>query len=226
MHLRKLRGNRRARRNGYDAMTIKTISADEYHGSAGLSASLTKTLLSRSPFHAWQDSPLNPTRTQQEASRLDVGTIAHALLLEGVDNVEVIDAADWRTKAAKEQRDEARQAGKVPVLRHQYGQIIDMAEVASNSLAECPDMNGLKWSDGKPEQSIFWQSEGVDLRARLDWLANDYSIILDYKTTELSSPAAWMRAIPSNGYDVQAAHYLDAVKAETGKQADFSARCR
>jgi len=204
---------------------IKTIPADEYHDSPGLSASLAKTLLAKSPLHAWLESPMNPARSRQDASRLDIGTAAHAALLEGLDVVTVCDFGDWRTKDSKAARDEARAAGKIPLLTHQYAQVRDMVTVARDALAGCPDLNGIKWEDGKAEQSIFW-SPGNDVRcrSRLDWLANDHSLILDYKTTELG-PDSWIRSIPKMGYDIQAAFYLRGLEAQREttdtKKTDF-----
>jgi len=37
------------------------------------------------------------------------------VILENADLVEVIDAADWRTKAAQEARREAHAAGRIPL---------------------------------------------------------------------------------------------------------------
>jgi hypothetical protein len=199
---------------------IKAIPADEYHDSPGLSASLAKTLLNKSPLHAWLESPMNPARSRQEASRLDIGTAAHAALLEGLDVVTVCDFDDWRTKDSKAARDEARAVGKIPLLTHQFEQVRDMVSVARGALADCPDLEGIKWEDGKPEQSIFWTDSHTPCRSRLDWLANDRSLIIDYKTTELG-PDAWMRSIPKMGYDIQAAFYLRGLQVLTGKQADF-----
>ena len=199
---------------------IKTMSADEYHDSPGLSASLAKTLLAKSPLHAWMESPMNPARSRQDASRLDIGTAAHAALLEGLDVVTVCEFDDWRTKDSKAARDDARAAGKIPLLTHQYEQVHDMVAVARDALAGCPDLNGIKWEDGKAEQSIFWSDALTPCRSRLDWLANDHSLILDFKTTELG-PDAWIRSIPKMGYDIQAAFYLRGLGVLTGKQADF-----
>src|SRR3990167_1259095 len=72
-----------------------------------LSASLAHVLLTRSPKHAWLAHPrLNPAWEPDESeARQDIGTIVHALLLEGdASRVVVIEAEDYRTKAAKEAR--------------------------------------------------------------------------------------------------------------------------
>jgi hypothetical protein len=44
---------------------------------------------------------LNPQLERREDEKFDIGTAAHAIILEGFAAVEVIDAPDWRTKAAQ-----------------------------------------------------------------------------------------------------------------------------
>jgi hypothetical protein len=187
---------------------IKTISADEYHSSEGLSASIAKVLLSKSPYHAWLCSPLNPHRVCIDSSIMDIGTACHAMLLEGRDVVEVCDFLDWRTKASQEARDSAREKCKIPLLTAKYAEVLKMYDKAiKDSL-----LAGYDLSKGKAEQSLFWTNDGTKMRARLDWLSDDKSIIIDYKTTGLESPSAWIRSITSNGMDLQPAHYIDAVE--------------
>ena len=199
----------------------KKISSFEYHASEGLSASLAKVVLNKSPFHAWMQSPLNPGRKQMEASRLDIGTAAHALLLEGIDAIQVCDYDDWRKKDAQAERDEARANGKIPLLTHQAEQVREMAVNAVNAISECEDLSADNWTDGTPEESIFWTDENTKMRARLDWINHDKTLITDYKTTDVASPEQWIRGMTGMGYDVQAAHYLAGVKAVFGTDAIF-----
>src|SRR5262245_50563917 len=51
-----------------------------------LSASIAHILLSQSPRHAWEAHPrLNPHYEPEEAEAFDLGTAAHAYLLEGAE---------------------------------------------------------------------------------------------------------------------------------------------
>jgi hypothetical protein len=184
------------------------MKAEEYHNNAGLSASIAKVLLAKSPYHAWMESALNPNRVRTDSAIMDIGTACHAMLLEGRDVVEVCDFLDWRTKASQEARDSAREKGKIPLLTAKYAEVQEMYEKAKGEAL----LAGFNLSEGKAEQSFFWTSGGTAMRARLDWLANDRSLIIDYKTTGLDSPAAWMRSITSNGMDLQPAHYIEAVE--------------
>src|SRR4051812_43711235 len=76
------------------------IAAEDYHRDIcpepSLSNSLAGILLSRSPKHAWLAHPrLNPNYKPEESKVFDKGSAAHALLLEGIDLMEVIDPADY-----------------------------------------------------------------------------------------------------------------------------------
>ena len=203
-----------------------TIPSDEYHAgkhdtAPALSSSIAKVLLSRSPRHAWLEHPrLNPDYMPEERATFDTGTAAHALLLEGVDRMAVLDYPDWRTNAAKAARDEARELGRIPVLAHQYANIQAMAEVAVKAISENADL-GYTLDDGKPEQSLFWREDETECKARFDWVSNDCKLIIDYKTTEINSPDAWMRSIPAQGYDLQAAWYLRALQKYSEMPANF-----
>jgi hypothetical protein len=206
---------------------IVDISAAEYHADApcptpSLSSSIAKILLTRSPLHAWTAHPrLNPAFERTEAEHFDIGTIAHAMLLQGVEVATVIEANDWRTKAAQEQRDEARRAGRVPILRKHYDRVVAMVESAREQLARHRDAADM-FTCGLPEQTILWEEDGVWLRARLDWLHTGNALIDDYKTTGVSAhPDAFTRTLYGNGYDIQEAFYRRAVLAATGIEARF-----
>lgn len=206
---------------------IITIPSEIYHldkcsdAPPSLSNSIAKVMLAKSPLHAFLAHPrLNPDyEGNDESTKFSIGTAAHALLLEGADRMEVVDAKDWRTNAAKEARDNAFLSGKTPVLTHQYDEIQKMVRQAILSIHG--SLGIMLQNDGQSEQTIIWQEGDIHCRARLDWLSNDRKIILDYKTTDISSPDAWMRSIGSNGYDVQDAFYKRAVRAEFGIDAQM-----
>lgn len=204
-----------------------TIPRDAYHADrvadqASLSASIAHILLTQSPAHAWTAHPrLNPDYQPDDDAKFDVGTVAHALLLEGDGANVVVDADDWRTKAAKEQRDLARAEGKVALLARHYDQVQDMLEAVTAQFGRF-DVTPPLFAAGKPEQTLVWDEQGVTCRARLDWLHNDYSAVDDFKTCGRSAkPDSWVRTMYGIGGDVQAAFYLRAVRAVSGKDAQF-----
>ena len=209
-------------------MSVLDIPSSLYHAddlggdTPSLSASLIHTLLSCSPAHARAQHPkLNPALERDDAAHYDIGMVVHALLLQGEDVAEVIDAPDWRTKAAKEARDEARAAGLVPLLAHQHENVRSIVAAAREQLEVFDAAPGLL-VDGKPEQTIVWEENGVLCRSRLDWLHDDHTAIDDVKTTSRSAnPDGWSRSLFNFGGDVQAALYLRGAKAVTGVDAVF-----
>lgn len=191
-------------------MTAPGIYADVdeavYHADkASLSVSGAKKLLPPSCpaiFKHHLDHGQPPRR------EFDFGHAAHAKVLGVGAPVEVIDAVDWRTKAAKEAADLARAGGKVPLLRHEAAQVDGMAA----ALLEHPIASALLAADGGvAEQSLYWRDEqhGVLRRARLDWLAG--RVIADYKTCQSAEPAAVSKAMASYGYHQQADWYREGV---------------
>ena len=194
---------------------IYTIPHDEYHAdpcpAPSLSSSVAKVLLRQSPAHAAMMHPkLNSNYVNPESSRFDLGTIAHALLLEDDSSrLVTIEADDWRTKAAKEARDAARAEGKIPILVKQAGQLLKMVGAARDFL-RASEVGDFKF---KPEQTLAWQDNGIWCRARPDWLSDGHDLILDYKTTDDANPDAFIRQIARMGYDTQAAFYIRGLQS-------------
>jgi hypothetical protein len=187
-----------------------------------LSSGAIKTLTIASPHHCWSEHPrLNPDHQRASAGIFDIGSAAHALLLEGEDSIAVIDADDWRTKAAKEQRDEAREAGKFPLLAKHNTDVRAMVEVAQAAILANPEIPSLH--TGAAEEVVLWQEEnGIWCRMRPDWRSHDWALILDYKTTGSSvNPYALTRMFQSMQFPIQAQFYRRGVQAVFKKRPQF-----
>ena len=188
---------------------IYSLAADVYHSdpcpTPSLSGSVAIPLVHRSPRHAWWAHPrLNAATERHESSRMDLGTVAHELLLGVGGGIEVIDADSFTTKAAREARDAAREAGKTPVLTAAYEQAKAMSERAREFL----DHAVIGWTDGKPEQTMFWQEGDAWCRGMVDWLKNDLRTVIDYKTTGTSArPDDVERHLFDMNYHLKAAFY-------------------
>jgi hypothetical protein len=212
---------------------IYELTDEQYHADpcseTSLSSGIVKLLVNESPRHAWHVHPrLNPNYQSEENIKFDFGTVAHALVLQGIDRMEIVDAADWRTKAAKEQRDDARGRGMVPLLKHQADSALAMVGAFREAMANCPDLSGITLAEGKAEQSIIWREQYMDgqhtwMRAKPDWRSNDGTLIIDYKTTSGSAePEAAVRQIMGQmDGDIQAAFYTRGNKAICGLDAQF-----
>lgn len=198
---------------------VHTMSLDTYINDPApepsLNASIAHTLLTATPAHARMAHPrLNPQQEREESSRLDLGTIAHGLLLEGDDTrVVVIEADDWRTKAAKDERDAARLESKLPILVKDFDIVSNMVVAAKATIAESEIAND--FAEAIPEQTLIWQDADIWLRCRPDKATPDWRVVFDYKTCAgTAHPAVWAKSsMVRYGYDLQAAINLRGVKA-------------
>ena len=203
-----------------DKPGVYDIPEAEYHADPcvepSLSSSIAKVLLNQSPRHAWTKHPrLNPAAEAVNRKDFDLGSAAHALLLEGNEPFVIIAADSYRTNAAKEQRDAAYAAGKIPLLTDQANAVHAMAAAAAVQMKGHADAFNA-FAGGKPEQTLIWREGAAWCRARLDWLPDDGAIIWDYKSTTDANPDAWQRRLFDLGFDVQAAFYLRGVRAVLG----------
>lgn len=212
------------------AAGVYQMSAEAYHSDPcsepSLSSSIAKLLCQSSPAHARQAHPrLNPWAVEEDDEKFDVGTAAHAILLEGVNAVAIIDAKDWRTNAAKDLRDKARAAGKIPLLEKVWDDVDAMVRSTRAQLDAHED--GVEmFHGGQAEQTLIWQEDGgIWCRARLDYLRPGN--IDDYKSTKASAnPDVLSRTLFGNGWDIQAAFYLRGLKAVTGVDGMFRFACQ
>jgi PDDEXK-like uncharacterized protein DUF3799 len=152
---------------------------------------------------------------QQHKEAYDFGHAAHALVLGVGAPIVAIDADNWRTKQANEQRDDAYAAGSTPLLRDDYQKVQLMAA----ALRKHPIAAALFNADhGRPEQSLFWVDgeSRVWRRAMVDWLPAENEgrlVIPDYKSCRSADPGHLAKALHEYGYHQQAAWYLDGVKS-------------
>jgi hypothetical protein len=197
--------------------------ADGLSDRPTLSASVAKVLLAQSPLHARECHPkLRRFEPEPAEPKFDVGTACHALFLEGNANVCIVPYDNWRTAAAKEIAAQARADGLTPLLAKQWDEVRAMEEAVWKQL-DAHSARPRLFRDGKPEQTLIWEEQGVMCRARLDWLHDDFSACDDLKSTTRSAhPEQWTRTTMfSIGADIQAAFYARGVKALTGLEPVF-----
>jgi hypothetical protein len=204
---------------------LHNLSSDVYHAdpcrAPSLSSSIANILLMQSPAHAWLAHPrLNPNFQRETDSRFDLGSAAHAMLLERDESrVVIVEADDWRTKAAREARDAAQANGQYAILARQYADVQKMVQ-AAHSYIQTTEVRGIL-DTGIPEQSLIWNEFGIWCRARPDLISDDQRIVLDYKTTESAQPDVFGRQIGRMGYDLQAEFYLWGMNAVIHKAPTF-----
>lgn len=193
------------------------IPEQEYHmdkmcPTPSLSRSTIKDILD-CPLKAWMNHPrLNPRYKPKEKAIFDLGHVAHALFLEGTDKIFEINADSWRSKAAQEARDAARDEGRIPLLIEHADQVRRMVEAANKQLADSELAIRNIREEGDSELSYIWKERDVWMRVRPDWIRKDRKLILDYKTTSSSArPEEYARIITSTALEIQDSFYRRGV---------------
>lgn len=202
---------------------LHNIDADLYHQDPchepSLSASIAWELIGRSPLHAWTKHPrLNQDFLSEEKDAFDLGTAAHHMVLRQDfwrEQIAVVDAEDWRTKAAREAKDEARTNGLVPILKRNYARLETMVLALEGHLHA-----GRAFKAGAAERTLIWQDEETSawLRCRPDWTPDKRAAPWpDYKTTTDARPENWDRRFClDHGGILRAAFYEEGIRRVCG----------
>jgi NAD(P)-dependent dehydrogenase (short-subunit alcohol dehydrogenase family) len=202
---------------GLYALTEQEYHADRLTPEPSLSSSLARTLLDRSPRHAWhQSARLNPDHEPRHSETFDIGKAFHRLLLRRGADIVIVDADDWRGKDARVARQEAHAAGATPMLAAQYDAAMDMVSEAEARLR----LVGIDIGKGYTEEAAFAVIDNVWCRALIDYVP-PAGPLMDIKTCEDASPDACLRAVTAYGYSIQARHYMEVWKAATGEDRGF-----
>lgn len=142
------------------------------------------------------------------SSAIDLGQLAHMLVLGGEDTFAISEFPDFRTKAAREWRDDQLAAGKNIITQEQFDAV---AKIVKNIEDHPYSKQYLLGENVKHEQELYAKTaEGVDLRGKADAIVyhkddKTPKAICDIKTTaqfdKFKKAASW------NHYDLQAATY-------------------
>ena len=199
---------------------VYDIPASQYHADnfgigPSLSSGIAKLLVDNSPLHAWHAHPrLNRNWQPDDDRKFDMGKAVHAAVL-GTPALARIDADDYRTKLAQEQRESALARGSIPVLAHKMTEIAAIKYAITGQLRDHEARDAM--TAGKPEQVIVWREDESWCRCRLDWLPNKGNIFYDLKSTAQSAhPQDWVRALYNQGADLQSAFYRRGIKSVLG----------
>lgn len=158
----------------------------------------------------WEKDHKQPTKRVFE-----IGSAAHSLVLGTGPELYKVEADNWRTDKAKQEAEDARADGMIPLLPHEYQMVMDMAD----ALRAHPVASALFSPDrGDTEQSIFWIDgpTGVMRRARLDHLphtTDSRMLLVDYKTCVKADEVSCAKTVVNYGYHRQGATYTDGVIA-------------
>lgn len=162
----------------------------------------------KSPLHYWHlmhDTP------KEDTAAMKFGRAAHKYMLQPstfADEFVVAPECDRRTKEGKQIWTDLLASGKEVISSADMDRIFDMKkefEVSQKLFMwneQYQTEKILTWTDGET---------GVECKGRLDVLMPD--MIIDYKTTVNASTDAFMREALRYGYDLQAAMYMEAARA-------------
>jgi hypothetical protein len=199
---------------------IYEMTAAEYHADPcpqpSLSSGIGRTLLRQSAMHAYAGHPKLGGCARTPSAAMEAGSVIHKLLLGRGDHIEIVEAEDWRTKAAKDARDRIRERGNIPMLHGDYADMESAASAMRRQINAHPDAAFLN-KPGCSEAVVIWQEQGIWCRAMVDRLPDDPRLpIGDVKTTGKSAaPEDFSRTIERD-YAFQAAFYMRGVAAVRG----------
>lgn len=194
------------------------MSAEDYYSDPCDTPSLTQstahTLLTKSPYHAWMYHPKLGNIDREATADMDRGTILHDCIFCGgmSPNVVILPFDNYRTKAAQEERDGAKERGKTPILERELGEFTG----AAIEIRKRIESMGISL-DGQFEAVVIWTEiadDGTEVkcRGRLDlWRSHD-GTILDLKTCTIAHPAKCVKAMLEYGGDIQRAAYTSAIE--------------
>lgn len=177
--------------------------ADNYHKRPEWSYSSMKKIIDSGIDYAV--AAKNGELGEPASSAIDLGQLAHMLVLGGEDTFAISEFPDFRTKAAREWRDAQIANGKNIITQEQFNSV---TQIVKNIEDHPHSKTYLYGDDVKYEQEMFAKTpEGVDLRGKADAikLNGDATVVVDLKTTgqfdKFKKSASW------NHYDLQAATY-------------------
>lgn len=175
------------------------ITNKEYFSAEGINASSLKEF-AKSPAHykAYQDAP------SKSSTAFNVGTLTHALVLEGRQDWAIVDGR--RVGEVKARVAELEEAGKIVIKTGEDVDIIKMAESVKGNqygkyLGRDPKRAELAGFAEDPET-------GLMLKAKFDYAPETGNILFDLKTAQDASPYKFKWSAKDFGYDIQAVHYL------------------
>jgi hypothetical protein len=218
----------------------KVATMPEYIAAPALNSGVLQTFVSRCPQAAWFESWLNPNREREDTEATDIGTIAHAIVLEGsVSNMVEVNPElfpsrttgsipdGWTNKDIRNARDRAREDGKIPVLSKNYNAIRGMVDsvhrfIASLAIDEPEIWQMFRPNGGESELTILTDDDGTLCKIRPDKISVNRKIVADLKFTGVTAePNAFGRQMNSMGYAMSAAFYRRMIRRAYGCDSDY-----
>lgn len=198
------------------------LPADEYFAdTTRVSNSMRETF--RRSRRLFEGEYITGTFPRETSDTMDFGKAAHALTLESsVTYVRIPHAvlnAQGHRKGAAWKEFEAAHPGQILLKPEQVDDLQHMVD----ALQRHPLARDILEAPGRREVVVHWTDEetGIDIKARLDFLADAFLYVADLKGTTIIEPESWSRHCYKMGYHRQAATYTSAIEAICKKPPSF-----
>jgi len=217
------------------------MSAEDYFADPcvepSFSQSLAKILIDQSPLHARQAHPrlavevagVDEDETEKYDKAKAIGNACHLIMMGRGKRLSIIDAANFKAKAAQTDKQAAILAGDEPILRKHYLTAHSMSLAAKLQLTSIPGCEKA-FKEGDGEVVIANVEDGIWLRSMVDWITPDLREVWDLKTSGMSaSPYATGKLMASAGWHLQAAMHeriLDALDPAGAGRRHFFYVCQ
>jgi exodeoxyribonuclease VIII len=194
------------------------ISFEDYLAIDAVNSGLLKDVAMLSLEHAKYNK-----EHPKESPALAKGKLFHTLVLQPEkfrSEYAIMPKVDLRTKVGKQAKaDFLEEAdGKMVVTRDDYIEVFAMRKRIYEHSAAIQFVQ-----NGAAEVTCIWidKETGLLCKARADYFHEDFSTIVDLKSTKDASPKGFPYEMKRYGYHVQAGFYTDGFKAVTGEDHDF-----
>lgn len=185
-----------------------------------LSSSTARKIVTESLLHAYTFHPRLGGAKDESTTEQEKGTILHKLLLGKGAELAILDHDEYRTKIAREERDEAIAQGKIPIKAKDFPQWEKAASIISGAL----EAKGFALT-GQSEVAMQWIEEVNDktvlCRGMMDNVFLKEGVIFDVKKVRSANPKDIARSFVRYGYDIQHEAYTRGLKAVTGCRDPF-----
>lgn len=187
---------------------LEKISFKEYQSRKGINQSSIKKILDDPNKYALGID------TTKKTEAMDFGSLCHDILLSPTELSEKylfskFDVLDFRKKEHKEEKAQADKLGLILVDTQTFNMAKELLFANEGMLKEF-----FSKDDGGCELSLFDKMDGIDCKARFDYISNDGTMICDLKIMKSSRKYDFMQSVAKYGYYIQAAFYLGLSKAK------------
>lgn len=200
-----------------------------------LSQSVAKVLIEQSPLHAKMAHPklAPPAEDDDEPEKyvkaMAIGNAAHKLMLGRGKTIAIIEHNNFTSKAAKEAKQQAIEAGCEPILAKHHEIAQRMVLAARGQLSQIEGCERA-FREGDAEVVVASCEDGLWLRSMIDWITPDLREVVDFKTSGMSaSPYNTGKLMASAGWHLQAAMHeriLDVIDPQNAGRRRFLYVCQ